>query len=173
METLAAETGIDEVNRKLDLILDEVDALKRQREAFSELKDDLSLIARDMFNSVVIELDDVEGGDAGVDERHVVVDDPVAPAPREGLVPQGLGGRVNLIDEPGSGGEGVLLDGQVEDAVPADGPADTNTRVRLAVSPHEIHENDLVRCRCLGHVLHEILRAQHEPVVRGRLGGLA
>ncbi len=59
MDTTTVNTELAGINAKLDVILEEVDALKRQRLALAELRDDLSLIARDMFNSAVVELEDV------------------------------------------------------------------------------------------------------------------
>jgi uncharacterized protein YjgD (DUF1641 family) len=51
------QAQIDEINRKLDLILDEVYAQKEAREVVYDLADDLSIIGKDVFRNTVIELD--------------------------------------------------------------------------------------------------------------------
>ena len=48
---------IDDINRKLDIILEEVFAQKQNRESISDLMDDMSIIGRDAFKNSVIELD--------------------------------------------------------------------------------------------------------------------
>ena len=48
---------IDDINRKLDIILEEVFAQKQSRETISDLADDLSLVGKDVFKNTVIELD--------------------------------------------------------------------------------------------------------------------
>lgn len=48
---------IDEINRKLDLILEEVIFQKRNREATEDLLTDLSIVGKDVFNTAVVELD--------------------------------------------------------------------------------------------------------------------
>jgi uncharacterized protein YjgD (DUF1641 family) len=48
---------IDEINKKLDLILEEIFIQKQNREATKDLMDDLSIIGKDVFKNSVIELD--------------------------------------------------------------------------------------------------------------------
>ncbi|MCD4735450.1 MAG: DUF1641 domain-containing protein [Bacteroidales bacterium] len=48
---------IDLINRKLDLILEEVYTQKQNREAVNDLVDDLSIIGKDVFKNTVIQLD--------------------------------------------------------------------------------------------------------------------
>lgn len=48
---------IDEINRKLDFILEEVIEQKQSRETLSDLADDLSIVGKDVFKNTVIELD--------------------------------------------------------------------------------------------------------------------
>ena len=48
---------IDDINRKLDIILEEVFAQKQNREAINDLVDDLSIVGKDAFKNSVIELD--------------------------------------------------------------------------------------------------------------------
>lgn len=49
---------ITEINRKLDLILDENAIQRQNREAVNDLIDDVAVIGKDMFNQAVIQLDD-------------------------------------------------------------------------------------------------------------------
>lgn len=48
---------IDDINRKLDIILEEVFAQKQNRESMNDLMDDLSIVGKDVFKNSVIELD--------------------------------------------------------------------------------------------------------------------
>ncbi len=48
---------IDEINKKLDIILEEIFIMKQNREAAKDLVDDLSIIGKDIFKNSVIELD--------------------------------------------------------------------------------------------------------------------
>lgn len=48
---------IDEINKKLDLILEEIFIQRQNREAIKDLIDDLSIIGKDVFKNSVIELD--------------------------------------------------------------------------------------------------------------------
>ncbi len=49
---------IDEINRKLDLILDEASVQRQNRESINDLLDDAAVIGKDVFNQMVIQLDD-------------------------------------------------------------------------------------------------------------------
>ena len=48
---------IDDINRKLDIILEEVFAQKQNRESMNDLMDDLSIVGKDVFKTSVKELD--------------------------------------------------------------------------------------------------------------------
>lgn len=48
---------IDDINRKLDIILEEIFSQKQSRETISDLADDLSIVGKDVFKNTVIELD--------------------------------------------------------------------------------------------------------------------
>ena len=48
---------IDDINKKLDIILEEVFAQKQNRESINDLVDDLSIVGKDAFKNTVIELD--------------------------------------------------------------------------------------------------------------------
>jgi len=51
------QTQINEINRKMDLILEEVYSQKQARQTVEDLVTDLSLIGSDMFKASVVELD--------------------------------------------------------------------------------------------------------------------
>jgi uncharacterized protein YjgD (DUF1641 family) len=51
------QAQIDAINRKLDLILEEVQAQKEMRESMLDLADDVSIIGKDIFRNTVIQLD--------------------------------------------------------------------------------------------------------------------
>lgn len=49
---------INEINRKLDLLIDEVTIQKQNREAINDLIDDVTVIGKDAFKTMVTQLDD-------------------------------------------------------------------------------------------------------------------
>ncbi len=49
---------INDINRKLDLIIDEVTIQRQNREAVNDLIDDVAVIGKDVFKNMVSELDD-------------------------------------------------------------------------------------------------------------------
>jgi uncharacterized protein YjgD (DUF1641 family) len=49
---------INEINRKLDLLIEEVTIQKQNREAVNDLIDDVAVIGKDVFKNMVVELDD-------------------------------------------------------------------------------------------------------------------
>lgn len=51
------QAQIDAINKKLDLILEEVYAQRETRQSFQDLTDDLSIIGKDIFKNTVIQLD--------------------------------------------------------------------------------------------------------------------
>lgn len=51
------QSQIDEINRKLDIILEEVAAQKASRETMEDLVDDVSIIGKDIFKNTVTALD--------------------------------------------------------------------------------------------------------------------
>ncbi|NOX18994.1 MAG: DUF1641 domain-containing protein [Chlorobi bacterium] len=50
---------INEINRKLDVILGEIDLQRRHRQEMDDLKDDLMRVSRDVYSTVVEELDEI------------------------------------------------------------------------------------------------------------------
>lgn len=59
MTDTALSSQLLNIEKKLDAIYGEMELAKRHREEMLELKEDLSLIAKDMFESVILELDEV------------------------------------------------------------------------------------------------------------------
>lgn len=51
------QTKIDDINRKLDMVLEEVIAQKQSRQTVEDLVTDVSLIGTDLFKASVVELD--------------------------------------------------------------------------------------------------------------------
>ena len=51
------QAQIDAINRKLDLILEEVQAQREVRESLTDLADDVSIISKDIFRNTVVQLD--------------------------------------------------------------------------------------------------------------------
>ncbi len=51
------QVQIDEINKKLDLILEEIYVQRQSREATNDLIEDLSIVGKDVFKNSVIELD--------------------------------------------------------------------------------------------------------------------
>ncbi len=47
------------IDKKLDLITEELAVVRRQRAELNELKEDITLIAKDIFNTAIEELDDI------------------------------------------------------------------------------------------------------------------
>jgi len=52
------EEQIREINRKLDLLLDDASIQQQNREAVNDLIDDVSVIGKDVFKNMVVQLDD-------------------------------------------------------------------------------------------------------------------
>lgn len=58
-ESPALAERLDALDRKLDLVLAEVDEVRRIRREVEELKDDLARVGKDLFRTAVTELDEV------------------------------------------------------------------------------------------------------------------
>ena len=67
METKTLEKALQDIHQKLDFISDQMRDYQQRQKEMSELKSDLSLIAKDIFDAAVDELEDVapyfESGD--------------------------------------------------------------------------------------------------------------
>lgn len=59
METTHLQTQIDEINRKLDVILEEIELQQHHRREMDDLKDDLMRVGNDVYQSAVVELEEV------------------------------------------------------------------------------------------------------------------
>lgn len=59
MDEQALQTQIDSINRKLDVVLEEIELQRRHRREMDDLKDDLLRIGRDLYQTAVEELDEV------------------------------------------------------------------------------------------------------------------
>ncbi len=57
MTDINIQNQIDEINRKLDLVLEEVYAQKQSRESVNDLMSDLSIVGKDAFQNAVVQLD--------------------------------------------------------------------------------------------------------------------
>lgn len=57
MSEQTIQAQIDAINRKLDLVLEEVYAQRELRESLKDLADDASIIGKDVFKNTVIQLD--------------------------------------------------------------------------------------------------------------------
>jgi uncharacterized protein YjgD (DUF1641 family) len=57
MTDINIQNQIDEINRKLDLVLEEVYAQKQSRESVNDLMSDLSIVSKDAFQNAVVQLD--------------------------------------------------------------------------------------------------------------------
>ena len=57
MSEKSVQNQIDEINRKLDLILDDISVQKQNREAINDLIDDVSIVGKDAFKYLVADLD--------------------------------------------------------------------------------------------------------------------
>ena len=53
------ELQLQSINKKLDLISEELAVVRRQREELNELKQDLTIIAKDLFNTAIEEFEDI------------------------------------------------------------------------------------------------------------------
>jgi uncharacterized protein YjgD (DUF1641 family) len=53
------ELQLQSINKKLDLISEELAVVRKQREELNELKQDLTIIAKDLFNTAIEEFEDI------------------------------------------------------------------------------------------------------------------
>lgn len=59
MEDKTMQNQIDEINRKLDLVLEEIELQKKHRREMDDLKDDLMRVGTDVYATAVSELEEV------------------------------------------------------------------------------------------------------------------
>lgn len=71
MDDKDIQAQIDDINRKLDVILEEVDLQRRHRHEMEDLKDDLMRVGKDLFQKAVVELDGMHDQLRTVDVLHL------------------------------------------------------------------------------------------------------
>ena len=59
MTDKTTQTQIDDINRKLDIILDEIELQKKHRREMDDLKEDLMRVGTDIYSTAVTELEEV------------------------------------------------------------------------------------------------------------------
>jgi uncharacterized protein YjgD (DUF1641 family) len=59
MEAVVTQNQIDEINQKLDTILEEIELQKKHRRAMEDLKDDLYRVGKDLYETAIVELEEV------------------------------------------------------------------------------------------------------------------
>jgi len=59
MEEINSQNQIDEINNKLDIILEEIELQKKHRREMEDLKDDLFRVGKDLYETAVVELEEV------------------------------------------------------------------------------------------------------------------
>lgn len=59
MEDINVQSQINEINKKLDIIVEEIELQKRHRMEMEDLKDDLMRVGKDVYDSTILELEEV------------------------------------------------------------------------------------------------------------------
>jgi uncharacterized protein YjgD (DUF1641 family) len=59
METVVTQTQIDDINYKLNIILEEIELQRQHRRMMEDLKDDLYRVGKDLYESAIVELEEV------------------------------------------------------------------------------------------------------------------
>jgi len=59
MEEVIAQNKIDEINHKLSFILEEIELQKKHRRMMEDLKDDMYRVGKDLYESAIVELEEV------------------------------------------------------------------------------------------------------------------
>ena len=75
MATQNLELQLQSIDKKLDLITEELAVVRRQREELNELKEDLTLIAKDVFSTAIDELEDIAPFVQTGDFLHLIKED--------------------------------------------------------------------------------------------------
>ncbi len=60
METITVQQQIEKLNDKLNIIIEEIELQKRHRREMDDLKDDLMRVAKDLYQSAIIEFEQVQ-----------------------------------------------------------------------------------------------------------------
>ena len=56
MDDKTMQTQIDDINRKLDIVIEEIELQKQRRREMDDLKDDLMRVGNDLYATTVNEL---------------------------------------------------------------------------------------------------------------------
>ena len=59
MEEVITQNQIDEINKKLSIILEEIELQKKHRRMMEDLKDDMYRVGKDLYETAIIELEEV------------------------------------------------------------------------------------------------------------------
>jgi len=59
METVVTQNQIDEINYKLNIILEEIELQREHRRMMEDLKDDLYRVGKDLYETAIVELEEV------------------------------------------------------------------------------------------------------------------
>lgn len=59
METVVTQNQIDEINYKLNIILEEIELQRKHRRMMEDLKDDLYRVGKDLYETAIVELEEV------------------------------------------------------------------------------------------------------------------
>lgn len=59
MEELKSQNQINKINKKLDILLEEIELQKKHRREMEDLKDDLFRVGKDLYETAVVELEEV------------------------------------------------------------------------------------------------------------------
>src|SRR4030066_1009995 len=59
MEEVIIQSKVDEINRKIDIILEEIELQKQHRRMMEDLKDDLYRVGKDLYETAIVELEEV------------------------------------------------------------------------------------------------------------------
>lgn len=59
MQEVNNQNQIDEINKKLDIILEEIELQKKHRREMEDLKEDLFRVGKDLYETAVVELEEV------------------------------------------------------------------------------------------------------------------
>ena len=65
------QTQIDDINRKLDVIVEEIELQRANRREMEDLKDDLMRIGKDVYDTAVVELEEMHDQLSSQDVIHL------------------------------------------------------------------------------------------------------
>lgn len=65
------QSQIDEINKKLDIVLEEIELQRRKRQELEDLRDDLARISKDIYKAAIVELEEVHDSISTGDIMHL------------------------------------------------------------------------------------------------------